>query len=128
MEDDKIHSLIEALKPWELLIITRTDDWWMFKWEWVGWIPNWKWKWVNNNWDTFGWEFEDWVANGKWYAKFSDWIEFKWVWENWVMKTDWWKDKWTVTFHIEDLNFDNIVEKLVVQRNEDWWLSMFQSK
>lgn len=128
MEDGKIRSLIDGLKPWELLIITRTNDWWMFKWEWVKWIPNWKWKWVNNDWDTFGWEFVDWVANGKWYAKFSDWMEFKWVWENWVMKADWWKEKWKVTFHIEDLNFDNIVEKLVVQRNEDWWLSMFQSK
>ena len=127
-QDNNLHSLIETLKPWELLIITRTDDWWMFKWKGTKWIPNWKWKWVNNNWDTFGWEFVDWVANGEWYAKFSDWMEFKWVWENWVMKANWWKEKWTVTFHIEDLNFDNISEKLVVQRNEDWWLSVFENK
>ena len=127
-DDDRLKSLISALEPWELLIITNTDDWRMFKWKWSKWIPNWKWRWVNKNWDVFWWEFVDWIANWEWYVRFGDWTELKWEWKNSVLKADWWKDKWSVTFHIEDLEYDNISNKLVVQRNEDWWISVFEGR
>ncbi len=123
--NDYLKDIISSLKPWQLLIITRTDDAWMFKWKWIHWIPNWDWRWVNNNWDVFWWEFVDWVANWEGYVKFSDGMEFKWIWKNGVMKADWWDWKWTVTFHIEDLNFDNLWDISIVQKNKDWWMSVF---
>ncbi len=127
-QDEYLQNLIETLEPWELLVITRTDDKWIFKGKWTKGIPNWIWKWVNYNWDVFGWEFIDWVANWEWYVKFVDWVEFKWVWENGVMKANWWESKWRATFHIEDLNFDNIAEKLVYQKDENWEIRVFQYK
>lgn len=128
-QDNYLQNLIKQLKPWELLIITKTSDKWMFKWEWTKWIPNWEWRWVNNEWDVFWWNFVDWIASGKWYVKLSEWEVFKWIWDNWVWKfesEEW--HKWSVTFHIEQLAFDNIIDKLVVQKNEDWWISIFESK
>ena len=125
--EDQYKALMDALKPWEILIFTRTEDWRSYKWEWDKTWPNWKWKWVNDNGDVFGWYFVNWVANWDWFVKL-DWKEFYWVWENAVMKSipEW--DEWSVTFHIQDLNFDNITEKLIYQKNEDWEVKVFQFK
>lgn len=125
--EEQYQALMSALKPWEILIFTRTDDWWSYKWEWDKSGPNWKWKRVNDNWDVFGWEFINWVANWNWYVKL-DWKEFYGIWENGAMKSipEW--EEWSVTFNIEDLNFDNISEKLIYQKNENWEIKIFQIK
>lgn len=125
--EEQYKALMDALKPWEILIFTRTEDWRLYKWEWDKAGPNWKWEWINNDWDIFGWEFVDWVANWEWNVKF-DWKEFKWVWENGVMKSNDWESEWTITFNIEDLNFDNITEKLIYQRDKNWEIRVFQYK
>ena len=31
-----------------------------------------------------------------------------------------------ITFHLEALDYNVMPEKLVIQRNEDWWLSVFK--
>lgn len=125
--EEEYKALMDALKPWEILIFTRTEDWRLYKWKWDKIGPNWKWKWVNKDWDIFGWEFIDWVANWEWNVKF-DWKEFRWIWEYGVMKAHDWESEWTVTFHIEDLNFDNITEKLIYQKDENWEIRLFQYK
>ena len=124
-DDEYLQNLIETLEPWELLIITRTDDKRIFKGKGTKGIPNWIWKWVNNNWDVFGWEFVDWTASWKWYVQLEDWSKFEWTRNNWILNAEWLEGK-KLTFHLEALDYNVMPEKLVIQRNEDWWLSVFK--
>ena len=85
----------------------------MFKWKWSHWIPNWDWKWVNNNWDVFWWEFVDWVANWEGYVKISDWMEFKWIWENGAEITAKWS-QW------DGVKIDNSKKIRIINSSGSW--------
>ena len=124
MKNDRVNEAVRSLTPWELLIVTRTNDWWIFRWKWSLWIPNWQGKWVNNTWIVFGWEFVDWIPNWEWYVKFSDWEIHNWTWSNSSMKIN--RGEWIVNIQIHDLNYDNLTEKLVIQKHQDWSISVYE--
>ena len=125
-KDWKLNELIRSLTPWEVLIITKTTEWWMFRWKWSLWIPNWKGERTNKNWDVFWWEFEWWVANWDWYVKFWNWEEYNWIWFESAMEIQKWN--WSITINISDLNYDNLSWKTVVQKHQDWWVSVYEGK
>ena len=125
-KDWKLNELIRSLTPWEVLIVTKTTEWWMFRWKWSLWIPNGEGKWTNKNWDEFGWEFQWWIANWDWYVKFGNWEEYSWTWIEAAMEVEKWN--WSITININDLNYDNLTEKIVVQKHQDWWVSVYENK
>ncbi len=117
----ELADLIENAKPWELVLITKT--WWMFKWEWRKWWPHGHGIRFHKDWRELEWEF-DWLEiSWKWRTKLSNGIEHIWKWKNSVMEVDSTVWDWKIIIHM--VSPEELGEILRVQRNDDWWISVF---
>ncbi|HOG15441.1 MAG TPA: hypothetical protein PK674_02535 [Candidatus Absconditabacterales bacterium] len=125
--DNYLNEIIKSLQPGELLILTRTDDGRIFKGKGNGGIPNGIGRWTNNDGDVFWGKFIDGIASGPGFVKLNDGQRFEGIRENGAMKAKG-LEKGGITFHIEALNYDNIVDKMIIQRNEDGGLSVFKNR
>jgi hypothetical protein len=74
---------------------------WMYDWDNIWYIPEWKWKLIYKNWDVYEWEFKKWIPEWKWKLIFNKYWIMEWEFKNWELTWKWvssypnrWEYRW----------------------------------